>query len=116
METSIRGLESMGQSQDTFGSLLVPIIFGKLPTEMRKSLTREHCNNSWDIRSLREAIGKEAYVQEAGNFKMSDTLTPTASFHIAATPRYNTSIQQNERNKNRTNKTKVHNNLLSRRI
>jgi hypothetical protein len=53
MEASIRGLESLGQSQDTYGSLLIPIIFGKLPGEMRKSLTREHGSNNWDIRSLR---------------------------------------------------------------
>jgi hypothetical protein len=53
MEASIRGLESFGQSQDTYGSLLIPIIFGKLPGEMRKRLTREHGSNNWDIRSLR---------------------------------------------------------------
>ncbi|VDI38215.1 Hypothetical predicted protein [Mytilus galloprovincialis] len=59
MESCIRGLESLGQSQDTFGSLLVPIIFGKLPDEMKKLMTREHGKRNWDIRSLREAIGKE---------------------------------------------------------
>jgi hypothetical protein len=42
MEASIQGLESLGQSQDTYGSLLIPIIFGQLPAEMRKRLTREH--------------------------------------------------------------------------
>ena len=42
MEASIRDLESLGQSQDTYGSLLIPIIFGQLPAEMRKRLTREH--------------------------------------------------------------------------
>ena len=68
MEASIRGLESLGQSQDMYGSLLIPtcILFGKLPAEMRKSLTREHGSNNWDIRSLREAIAKEMYIQEAG--------------------------------------------------
>ena len=35
MEASIRGLESLGQPQDTYGSLLIPIIFGKLLAEMR---------------------------------------------------------------------------------
>ena len=53
MEANIRGLESLGQS---------PIIFGKLPAEMRTSLTREHESNNWDIRSLREAIAKEMYI------------------------------------------------------
>ena len=31
MESSIRGLESLGQSQESFGSLLVSIILQKLP-------------------------------------------------------------------------------------
>ncbi|ESP02011.1 hypothetical protein LOTGIDRAFT_157146 [Lottia gigantea] len=107
METSIRGLESLGQSQDRFGSLLVPIIFNKLPTEMRKTLTREHGKNSLDIKSLREAIGKEAYVQEAGHFKMSDTFTPTASFHTGATSRFQTYKQKNTGNQNKPRKVKT---------
>jgi len=38
MESFIRGLESLDQSQDTFGSLLIPIILGKLPSEMKRIL------------------------------------------------------------------------------
>ncbi|XP_052087852.1 uncharacterized protein LOC127724889 [Mytilus californianus] len=87
MESCIRGLESLGQSQDTFGSLLVPIIFGKLPDEMKKLMTREHGKQNWDIRSLREAIGKEMYVQETGNSDKLDSFTPTASFHTAVEPK-----------------------------
>ncbi|VDI51319.1 Hypothetical predicted protein [Mytilus galloprovincialis] len=87
MESCIRGLESLGQSQDTFGSLLVPIIFGKLPDEMRKLMTREHGKKNWDIRSLREAIGKEMHVQETGFSNQSDNFTPTASFYTAAKPK-----------------------------
>jgi hypothetical protein len=34
MEASIQGLESLGQSQDTYGSLLIPITFEKLPAEL----------------------------------------------------------------------------------
>ncbi|XP_071170927.1 uncharacterized protein [Mytilus edulis] len=87
MESCIRGLESLGQSQDTFGSLLVPIIFGKLPDEMKKLMTREHGKRNWDIRSLREAIGKEMYVQETGYSDKLDSFTPTASFHTTVEPK-----------------------------
>jgi predicted nuclease of restriction endonuclease-like (RecB) superfamily len=38
-------------------------------------------NNNWDIRSLREAIAKEMYIQEAGNHNSFEMVTPTASFH-----------------------------------
>ena len=84
METSIRGLESLGQTQETYGSLLIPIIFGKLPDDMRKSMTREHGKRNWDIKSLREAIAKEMYVQESGSTISSDNLIPTASFHTGS--------------------------------
>ncbi|XP_071150303.1 uncharacterized protein [Mytilus edulis] len=38
METYVRGLESLGQSQDSYGTLLVPIILKKLPGEIKKNL------------------------------------------------------------------------------
>lgn len=100
IKTSIRDPESLGQFHDTFRSLLVPIIFGQVPTKTHKSLTQEHFN-SWDIRSLREVIGKEAYEQEAGNFKMFKTSSTTASYHIGAKTRNYTYIQQNRENKNK---------------
>ena len=93
MESSIRGLESLGQSQDTYGSLLIPIILGKLPAEMRKHMTREHGKQNWDIRSLREAIAKEMYVQEAGNLSTQESLTPTASFHTGSVTKANNKHQ-----------------------
>ena len=85
MEASIRGLESLGQS---------PIIFGKLPAEMRTSLTREHESNNWDIRSLREAIAKEMYIQEAGNHNSFDMVTPTASFHAGTVSKSTSNTKQ----------------------
>ena len=89
IETSIRGLESLGQRQDTYGSLLTPIIFRKLPSELRKTLTREHGGYSWDINALRLAIGKELQVQEAGQTDVLENCTPTASFVTKATPKPN---------------------------
>ena len=38
METYIRGLESLGQNQDMYGSLLVPVVLDKLPADIRKNL------------------------------------------------------------------------------
>lgn len=84
MESSIRGLESLGQSQDSFGSLLIPIILKKLPIVMRKNMTREHGKKSWNIHSLREAISKEMYVEETNSNDNSTELTPTASFVTGA--------------------------------
>ena len=46
VENHIRGLSALGQSRDSYGTLLVPIILGKLPVETRRSLARttQHLN------------------------------------------------------------------------
>ena len=56
METYVSGLESLGQTDDTYGSLLVPIILNKLPGEIRKNLAREHRSTNWLLSDLRLAI------------------------------------------------------------
>ncbi|XP_062621678.1 uncharacterized protein LOC134283249 [Saccostrea cucullata] len=66
VETYIRGLESYGQAQDTYGSLLVPVILNKLPTEIRKNLAREHGSTDWLLGDLRKALYKELHILEAG--------------------------------------------------
>ena len=67
METYVRGLESLGQTDDTYGSLLVPIILNKLPGEIRKNLAREHKWTNWILSDLRRAICDELNIMEAGN-------------------------------------------------
>ncbi len=49
IENHIRGLAALGQSQESYGSLLIPIILGKLPANIRRSLAREHCHLEWTI-------------------------------------------------------------------
>ena len=66
METYIRGLESVGQYQDTYGSLLMPIVLDKLPGEIRKNLAREHGDRNWKLDDLRRAINREINIIEAG--------------------------------------------------
>ncbi len=66
METYIRGLESLGQCQNSYGDLLVPIIMKKLPTELRRNLAREHGNARWQLQELRAAIARETNILEAG--------------------------------------------------
>ena len=42
METYIRSLEAMGQCQESYGSLLVPVVLEKIPGEIRRQLAREN--------------------------------------------------------------------------
>ena len=62
METFIRGLESLGQDQTTYGGLLVPIILDKLPGEVREHSAREHGDKNWILRKLRCAIFREIHI------------------------------------------------------
>ena len=82
-EAYIRGLESLGQSSEMFGSLLIPVILGKLPPEFRKTITRENGNDNWNIHALREAISKEISIQESGYTDYTPKFTgatPSANF------------------------------------
>ena len=65
LETHIRGLNSLGKSEDSYGALLVPIVQGKLPSELKKALAREHNDTDWTISELRAAILKEIKILEA---------------------------------------------------
>ena len=53
-------------SPESYGSLLTPVIFGKLPKEVRKSLARDHNNSEWTLNELRSSILKEIQVLESG--------------------------------------------------
>jgi len=53
MESYIRGLESLGQHQDMYGSLLVPVVLEKLPVDTRRNLVRVNENNDWQLHDLR---------------------------------------------------------------
>ena len=56
MENHIRGLESLGKSHNNYGDLLVPIVLGKLPHQLRTNLARDHDSPEWKFAQLRESI------------------------------------------------------------
>ena len=66
IECYIRGLESLGTYDSTFGTILTPIIYNKLPSDVRRNITRDSGNDDWDFDSIRRAIKKELCVQAAG--------------------------------------------------
>ena len=81
LETFLRGLECLGQTQDMYGALLVPIIISKLPIEIRKNIAREYDCDNINLKTLRAAIAKEVRVLETGHFTGSTELqTTTATF------------------------------------
>ncbi|XP_063446878.1 uncharacterized protein LOC134726406 [Mytilus trossulus] len=77
----IRGLESLGQCQDKYGSLLTPVMLGKLPVTVKSNITRENGNDYWTLGNLRKAIQREISIQEASTNGSESYDIPTASFH-----------------------------------
>ena len=51
-EGYIRSLSSLGKSEDSYGSLLVPIILGKLPPKVKQNLVRAHGGRSQNCKLL----------------------------------------------------------------
>ena len=103
IECSIRGLESLGTHESSFGTILTPIIYNKLPSDVRKSITRDRGNDDWDLDSLRNAIQREVCVQLAGNStsaypEVNPEVDYTASFLVGTSDtsvtRWNTGCEQ----------------------
>ena len=88
IENHIRGLLAVGQSRGSYGALLVPIILGKLPVEIKQNLALDHPAFEWSIDELREAILKEIRIFEAGIHitlqPPTDSPSMTATFYTGA--------------------------------
>jgi hypothetical protein len=56
MENHIKWLESLEKSHNNYGDLLVPIVLGKLPHQLRTKLARDHDSPEWKFAQLRESI------------------------------------------------------------
>jgi hypothetical protein len=91
LETHIRGLRSLGKLEDSYGDLLVPIVFKKLPGHIKTHISREHGDKAWTIQELKDAIYKEIQAAQAGNVEhfydmgngaQSDPASAAATFHV----------------------------------
>ena len=83
MESYVRGLEALGQTQETYGTLLVPIIMKKLPGEVRQHLAREHRIQTWVLRDLCKSILDEINIMNAEQEIEWSHLLPTTSAFFA---------------------------------
>ena len=91
LETHIRGLASLGKAHESYGDLLIPIILGKLPNDVRKNLAREHETLDWTIDQLRNALQKELRILEAGKF-VNPTLIESKDTKSSITSSFYTGI------------------------
>ena len=61
LETNIRGLEALGEAQDSYGNLLIPIILERLPSETRRNLARENKTKTWTLRFEASYFSRDRY-------------------------------------------------------
>ena len=66
VEGHIRCLQSLGQSPEELGTLLVPIILGKLQAETKRNIARMHENSQWTIKQLQVSLLREVQIFETG--------------------------------------------------
>ena len=95
MEIYIRGLESVGQYQETYGSLLVPVVLDKMPAEVRRHLSRERGDSNWPLNELRRAINREIQMMKAGSAVPQlevDAYGTAGSLYTGAISRHNRPI------------------------
>ena len=49
-------------SQESYSTLLAPIIIGKLPAETRRNMARDHTSVEWTVDDLKAAVLKEIII------------------------------------------------------
>jgi len=61
----IRGLAALEITSEQYGSLLMPMIMSKLPSDIRLQVARELTDENWKIDKLMEVIHKEVEARES---------------------------------------------------
>ena len=88
VEGHIRCLQSLGKSPEELETFLVPIILEKLPAETKRNIARTHEDSQWTINQLQVFLLTEVQIfqtsQQTASSGSYQQLTPTASFHTAA--------------------------------
>ena len=62
----VRGLESLGMSQESYGGLLIPIIMQRMPSEITIQVARKVTEDIWPIKEILEIIRCEIEARELG--------------------------------------------------
>ena len=64
LETSVRNLADLGVVITFYGSLLISIIFDRIPTELKLLISRKFTNNVFDLDILTEIFKEELFARE----------------------------------------------------
>ena len=68
----VRGLASLGIAAEQYGSLLIPVIMAKLPSEIRLQVARKATDDVWQINDLLKTIKSEIEAREMSEMARSN--------------------------------------------
>ena len=87
---SVRGLENMGLSSETHGATWIPIVMGKLPTDVRVQVSRLISREIWSMNELLELLEREVEAREIGEAaKISETTANQTKIHVSSPNNWN---------------------------
>ena len=77
----MQGLESLGVTAEQYGTILIPVVMFKLPTEIRVQIARLTSSEVWSIREILELIREEVEAREASeHVKLNNEKKTTQSY------------------------------------
>ena len=85
IETNIRSLDVLGIKPEQFGSLLVPVILIKIPSELQIIISRKFDKNTWDFNLLLKTFKEELEARE----RCAGASLNSSSIYIPANKRNN---------------------------
>ena len=60
----VRGLEYLGISSKKYGSLLIPVIMSRMPTDISLQVSRKTSEDIWQVAEITEIIRREIEARE----------------------------------------------------
>ena len=64
LETSVQNLTDLNMEMNSYGTLLIRIIFDRIPNELQIIISRKFKNDVWDLRNLTEIVKQERLARE----------------------------------------------------
>ena len=64
VEKQVRSLNCLGVNSDNYGPMLVPVLFSKIPEELKLIISRKFGKDVWDIQSVLESLKLEVEARE----------------------------------------------------
>ena len=88
IESNVRDLQSLGIHADSYGNLLIPVMFSKLPEELRLIISRKF-DDTWEIDLLLQAFKAKLEARERVGF-LNPTVQQDKNQQGGARPRPST--------------------------